>query len=42
VVSKSFTARRRAVGTALIIVTHDAELAAKTDRTLHLVDGRLQ
>jgi lipoprotein-releasing system ATP-binding protein len=29
------------VGTALIIVTHDAELAAKTDRTLHLVDGRL-
>jgi len=32
----------RAVGTALIIVTHDADLAAKTDRTLHLVDGRLQ
>ena len=32
----------RAVGTALIIVTHDAELAAKTDRTLHLVDGKLQ
>ena len=30
-----------AVGTALVIVTHDAELAAKTDRTLHLVDGRL-
>ena len=32
----------RDVGTALIIVTHDAELAAKTDRTLHLVDGKLQ
>src|SRR6478672_11255278 len=32
----------RLVGTALIIVTHDAELAAKTDRTLHLVDGRLR
>jgi len=32
----------RVVGTALIIVTHDAELAAKTDRTMHLVDGRLQ
>ncbi len=32
----------RAVGTALIIVTHDAELASKTDRTLHLVDGKLQ
>ena len=31
-----------AVGTALIIVTHDSDLAAKTDRTLHLVDGRLQ
>ena len=31
----------RDVGTALIIVTHDPELAARTDRTLHLVDGRL-
>jgi lipoprotein-releasing system ATP-binding protein len=30
------------IGTALIIVTHDAELAAKTDRTLHLVDGVLR
>jgi lipoprotein-releasing system ATP-binding protein len=32
----------RDIGTALVIVTHDAELAAKTDRTLHLVDGKLQ
>ena len=32
----------RAVGTALVIVTHDPELAARTERTLHLVDGVLQ
>jgi lipoprotein-releasing system ATP-binding protein len=32
----------RDVGTSLVVVTHDPELAAGLDRTLHLVDGVLQ
>jgi putative ABC transport system ATP-binding protein len=31
----------RASGAALLVVTHDPEVAAACDRTLHLVDGRV-
>lgn len=33
---------QRELGTALVVVTHDDELAVRFDRTLHMQDGRLQ
>lgn len=33
---------RNEFGTTVVIVTHDVELAEHADRTLHLIDGRIQ
>ena len=34
-------ALRAAHGTTLLLITHDAELAARCDRCVHLSDGRV-
>ena len=34
--------QRVALARALVISTHAPELAERTDRTLHLVDGKMQ
>lgn len=33
---------REKLGQTFVIITHDEELAALTDRTIHLVDGRIE
>jgi predicted ABC-type transport system involved in lysophospholipase L1 biosynthesis ATPase subunit len=32
----------RAIHTSLVMVTHDAQFAGRTDRTLNLLDGLLR
>ena len=32
---------RDKLGQTFVIVTHDEDLASKTDRTIHLIDGRV-
>jgi putative ABC transport system ATP-binding protein len=41
IVLQALQSIRRETGTTVVIVTHDPDLAAQTDRTLTLIDGRI-
>jgi len=42
VVLDTLLALRRETGTTLVLVTHDAEVAERADRRIHLRDGRIE
>ena len=42
VVLETMDSLRRDTGTTLVMVTHDAEVAARADRRVHLRDGRIE
>ena len=42
VVLETMESLRREQGTTIVLVTHDAEVAARADRSIHLRDGRIE
>jgi len=42
IVLETMEALRREGGTTIVLVTHDAEVAARADRRIHLRDGRVE